>query len=224
MCTAQVEPRVGEVAPPGFPFHFHASYSVAVSQAALSLTLELRNTGDEVQPLDAGWHPYLGSRGSRTICIPAAERWELDEEREPTPTGRVAEVCGLDDFRKGRVVASDENWDDVFSLLPTESGYSQSWIGEQGSVLLRSGKTVSCGFRRWVRVPVEAGSYGEAPLPYMQLYTPPHRPATCLEPLSAVPNAINLVEEGCPRVAVNAVSPGEKVTYLMAIGLEHGPL
>lgn len=224
VCTARFRPASrSDHETQDFPFCFDAVYHISVAEATLDLSLQLTNTGDADQPLDAGWHPYFASDADPSVVIPASARWELFPDREPTPTGRLSPLPAGISFSAGHSIRPDEHWDDVLELderSADEGGWCTSWIESARGVLLQSGRVERLSVRRWIRTRVRAEPGRSAPLPHMQLYTPIGRQALCLEPLSSIPNAINLsgANPGTP-IAFNTVSPGASVRYHITLGL-----
>ena len=62
-----------------WPWPFELTFRVVLSEYALKLTLELRNTSDEVMPVGLGLHPFFTSTPGASISFDASKRWLLDE-------------------------------------------------------------------------------------------------------------------------------------------------
>jgi galactose mutarotase-like enzyme len=127
-------------------------------------------------------------------------------------------VAGPDDFRLGRVVGADEAWDDLFTDLATEEGVATCWIEEDRSVLFADGSERALALQRGVRLAAseEAGS---RPIPNLQLFTPKGRAALSLEPLSAPPDALNLLANRHPKAGVCECRPGESAAFEIVLGI-----
>lgn len=204
----------------GFPFQFHAEYNILLAAANLRSRLRFTNTGNEIQPLALGWHPYFHCSGECRVRIPASARWRLDNASEPTPTGELLAVDGQDDFRSGRLVSEREHWDDVFTDLAGEEGVSASWVEEITTILKEDGTEISARLRRFVKVPTGEGQGTAQPIPNLQLYTPRSRRAIALEPLSAPPNALNLLSQHHEKASVCELTPGASAVFQVVVGLE----
>jgi galactose mutarotase-like enzyme len=152
------------------------------------------------------------------VRIPAAGRWQLNDQPEPTPTGQILAVEGRDDFRLGRVVPPEEAWDDLFTDLATEEGASTCWIEEDRAVLFADGSERALTLRRWVRL-AQSEEPGSRPIPHLQLYTPKGRAAISLEPLSAPPDALNLLARGHRKASVWECRPGESAAFEIVLGI-----
>lgn len=223
VCVADVLPSRNAAADNAFPFEFRAEYHAKVSLRTMHCRLRIHNTSRRVQPIAAGWHPYLHRSGPCVALVPARSRWELDGEREPTPTGRILEVGPDDDFRKGRLIDTGEHWDDVFTDVVYKRGVAVCWVQESTRILTRDGLRVPTRLRRTVSMIGNSSADGPRPIENIQLYTPPGRNAISIEPLSAPPNAINLLTGGHDRACLCQLDPGKDVVYEIAIGLETAP-
>jgi aldose 1-epimerase len=109
--ATQAELRYAHHADAFWPFDFEARQRFELTPQALRLRMSVRNTGERVQPLGFGWHPYFTKRPGCRLQARVSQRWEPD----PTllPVRRVAED-GLD----GDVTLMDydnvfEGWDGV---------------------------------------------------------------------------------------------------------------
>jgi galactose mutarotase-like enzyme len=213
-CQLDVDPS--SAGPGGFPFALKVRYDVQLLPNGLRLRIRFENVGDQTQPVDIGWHPYIYRGGACRVQIPAAERWELDREDEPTPTGTILTLGVSDDFRAARTIPVGEHWDETFTTLP-ESPALSCWTEESAPVLTKSGGTAMARVRRAVTFRTRAGESGLLPLRHLQLYTPPSRGAICIEPLSAPPDAINLVARRHPRATVGELAPGAHAVYEMTL-------
>lgn len=219
VCAVEVRPDGPGPGRYGFPFHFRAEHEVRLVAGELRSRVRLTNTGDRVQPLSVGWHPYLHRAGACTLRIPAGGRWQLDGRPEPVPTGRVLEVAEQYDFRHGRPLRPEEHWDDVFTeLSPDPRGNADCWLEERAGLATRGG-TVDLRLRRFVRFST-AGEGERRPVRHVQLYTPPGRPALAIEPLSSPPDGLNLLAARNPRADVCELEPGASAAFEIAVGLE----
>lgn len=226
VCSVQIRPPSrSDRHTQDFPFCFDAVYEIAVGAATLDLSLHLTNSGETDQPLDAGWHPYFARDAESSVVIPASTRWELFPDKDPTPTGRLRPLPDGISFPAGHRIPPDELWDDVLELDKhgaEDSAWCTSWIESGREVLLKSGRVERLTLRRWIRTRTRSEPGRSAPMTHMQLYTPIGRQALCLEPLSAIPNAINLsgADAGTP-IGFNTVSPGASIRYHISLGLSH---
>ncbi len=223
-CVVDVFPSGIVATGDAFPFEFRAEYQVAVTSGRLRCRLRIHNTSERLQPIDVGWHPYLHRTGECVVRLPARGRWELDKEPEPTPTGRILAVGPDDDFRDGRPVNTDQHWDHVFTDLTYEHDIAACWVEETAPNLLKDGSCVPIRLRRTVDLIATSSSTGPRKIQNVQLYTPPGRNAICIEPLSAPPNAINLLDQAHERAHVCELYPDKDVIHEIVIGVSTPPV
>lgn len=202
-----------------FPFQFRAEHSITVGPRRLDSRVRLVNTGDLVQPLNVGWHPYLHRSGPCTVRIPARGYWVLDDEPQPTPTGEIAPVLSERSFKDGRVLDEAEHWDDVLTDLDFEDGAALCWVEEDARMLTKRQELTPLRVRRIVAIPQITRGQAQR-VANVQLYTPKGRGAIAIEPLSAPPNALNLLARGHRGIGVREVSPGESVDFEITVALE----
>jgi aldose 1-epimerase len=193
-----------------FPYEFKARYEVQLVAGGFRVGLRIENSSARTQPVAVGWHPYLFRSQACSLHIPAASRWELNADDEPTPTGRIVRVEDQDDFRRTRQLGGDEHWDETFTDLP--HGPVSCWTEEMTPLRTHAGEKVMARIRRVVSFNAGEGN-GTRTLRHVQLYTPPSRQAICIEPLSAPPDALNLHAAGNPRADVCALAPGEEAIF-----------
>jgi aldose 1-epimerase len=70
----------------------------SLTAAALALTVEVRNVGQEALPMGIGWHPYFtlpgGRRSAALLHLPARRRALVNDNDEVLPTGELEAVAG----------------------------------------------------------------------------------------------------------------------------------
>ena len=88
---------------PQFPFPFRLDVTYRLREAVLSMETVVHNTGAHDMPMGFGIHPYFRCPMQGTLCIPARQRWELEDS---LPTGKCLAVDGAYDLRQPRDVTS----------------------------------------------------------------------------------------------------------------------
>ncbi|MEM6662464.1 MAG: aldose 1-epimerase [Pseudomonadota bacterium] len=215
-CTANFAPDSAKCS---LPFDFTARHDVRIGEASILSRVSLTNTGDIDLPLDVGWHPYLHREGPCRVMIPASMLWELNTMPEPTPTGTLLEATGDIDFRMGKDVHG-AHWDHVFCDLEADAnGWADNWVESVETIALKGGRAETLTFRRHVRINSQPADAGTAAVRNMQLFTPPGRNAISLEPLSSVPDALNLSDLGVPEARPNVVRPGQTSAFEMEMAI-----
>lgn len=198
-----------------FPFEFEVEHRIEVGERRLDAWLVFRSTSRRVQPISVGWHPYLHRQPTCRLCIPASRLWELDDLEIPTPTGALVPVAGACDFREGRALGPDEEWDLTLTDLAIEDGLVRCWVEDEPVLVERDDRRVQAVVRRTVEVPAQDGA--DCAVRHIQLYTPPGRPAIAIEPFSSPPNAFNLMAEGVAHADVRELAPGHELRFHMAL-------
>jgi aldose 1-epimerase len=185
-----------------WPGDFAIEAAWTLTAATLACEIEIANLGDDALPWALGLHPYFrnsldASRGGVSITVPAGAYWELGADK--LPTGRRLPVDARRDLRRGRRV-TEVSLDDVLSELKTQSGRFAAWLDDAAA-------------RRRVRI--ECGE----PFDHCVVYTPPHGEAICIEPYSAVPGALSMVDPP-PEAGVRLLQPGQRRRARMEIRVE----
>ena len=145
-----------------FPFPHEVTVTATLAGETLSMTTEVRPTGDPPVPLAFGWHPYFQipgvPRDEWRLTLPVRRRGELDGRM--VPTGRDRPVSPFS------AALGSRSFDDLFTEL------------EPDPVFVLEG-----GDRR-IAVAMGAG-YSIA-----QVYAPLDRDVVALEPMTAPGNAL----------------------------------
>lgn len=190
-----------------FPFPFRLALTFRLDALGLHVEAVGSNTGHTTMPMGFGWHPYfrmpLAAGGDRNRCrlqVPARQYWELDAKL--IPTGRRLPVGGKLDLLEGQPVA-ENSYDDIFTAVVRDAeGWSYAALYDDAAGL-RVTMGAGPSFREWV------------------IYTPPGRPAICLEPYTCAGNAFNLQSAGIDA-GVADIAPGEAWHDAMVIRLDLG--
>ena len=167
-----------------------AKYSLRAHTLSLDVTIE-NPTADRVLPFGFGTHPYFriplgaGAAEQCTVRVPAAKYWQM---AEMLPTGEKNRCESTHDLSGGKPFV-EMQLDDVLTDLVTEDGRVTTQIVDSAS-----GHTVTmtCDdvFTECV------------------VYNPPHREAVCIEPITSVPNAYELENQGV-KTGVRTLQRGE---------------
>jgi aldose 1-epimerase len=162
-----------------WPADFRITAAYRLSGSTLRLEFVIENPGDVPLPFGFGTHPYfrvpLGgpSAADCLVRLPVTARWELDQL---LPTGRRLELGAGERFDAGRRFG-DLQLDDGFTGLTSQGGVGEASISDPAGATMRI---------RW-----PAGDFREC-----VAYTPPHREAICIEPLTCAAGAAALAERG----------------------------
>src|SRR5262249_49431800 len=130
------------------------------------------------------------------IKLPVTARWEL---KEMLPTGRGLDVPNVAELQAGQPYGKLQ-FDDAFTGLLPDDGIIAASIHDPVS-----GCTITQRFDTKFRECV--------------VYTPPHREAICIEPLTCVPNCFELAQLGIDS-GLKIVPPGGSFTAGVKIHVE----
>jgi len=178
-------------------FRITATYTLAGNTLKAEYLIE--NPCDVALPCGFGTHPYFrvplgGEKADACIVrLPVSARWEL---KEMLPTGRRLGLENAAALQAGQPYG-ELKFDDAFTGLQFASGECAASIHDPAS-----GRTVTQRFDTAFRECV--------------VYTPPHREAICIEPLTCVPNCFELNSRGID-VGLRIVPPGGSFTAQVEI-------
>lgn len=164
-----------------WPADFRITATYELQGNSLNTHYLLENPGETPLPFGFGTHAYFrvplgGAKADDCIVkLPVSAQWELVEM---LPTGRRFELPNAAAFQAGLRFA-DCKFDDVFTgLMPNKANQIVSSIEDPGSQARMSIVFSPREFRECV------------------VYTPPHREAICIEPLTCAPSAVTLATKG----------------------------
>ncbi|SHO67482.1 aldose 1-epimerase [Pseudoxanthobacter soli DSM 19599] len=171
-------PPDGEV---GWPWPYRALQTVELAGGAMTIRLELTNTGTTAMPAGLGLHPFFAADGDLRVRTGTDAMIVMDERG--FPAGRDPAAGAV------RILADG-------GLLPT--GLDNIFAGWSGSALLsREGRSLL----------VEA----DAPFAFLCVYTPPGQPFACVEPVSHITDGFNAETGSAGRTGVRVLGPGERL-------------
>ncbi len=179
-----------------FPFPFRLDVTYRLREAVLSMETVVHNTGAHDMPMGFGIHPYFRCPVQGTLCVPARQRWELQDS---LPTGRLLAVDGSDDLRQPRDVTSLV-LDDIYTDLVVDAdGLVRCTLHDQ-----QHGMQTTVAF--------DASQF-----PHVVVYTPPApRQAICIEPYTCPTDGFNLQERGIESNLI-VLRPGETRHFTVSV-------
>ena len=169
----------------GYPYHFDCSVTCRLSEGrSLEISTRFSNRGEEVIPIQDGWHPYftLGAPVNQLeLHMKTLQHIETDDELIPTGVS-----APYNSFEEGRLIG-DMHLDDCF-LLDTKA--TQPLITLSNPV-------------NGLRLEMQPGEG----YPYVQVYTPSDRQSIAIENMSGVPDCFN------NGMGLKMLEPGEQVVF-----------
>lgn len=160
----------------------------------------VENPGDVPLPCGFGTHPYFraplgGKADDCVVKLPVTAKWEL---KDMLPTGQRLDLPDAAEYQAGQRLG-DLQLDDAFTGLQFSGEWCESSIHDPAS-----GRTMTQRFDAAFRECV--------------VYTPPHREAICIEPLTCMPNCFALTKQGIDA-GLRVLPPGGSFTAQVEISL-----
>ena len=169
--------------PDEWPFSYLARHIFTLTDSALTVNLQIINTGKLAMPAGLGMHPYFVRTPQATITTKTEKMWINDSETMPLRLESVPETQWLN---QGLFV-NQEVLDNLFT------GWNRA--------ALISWPEWKAGLR------ISAST----PLDFLILFTPPGADYFCVEPVSNVTDAFNLLALGDSGHGAKILLPGESV-------------
>ncbi|MBW3538662.1 MAG: aldose 1-epimerase [Planctomycetes bacterium] len=176
-----------------WPADFVIEVRYSLRGPCLRADVRIANPDENALPWGFGTHPYFrlplaaaSSPGRCLIQVPAAEKWVLEK---CLPTGERQSVSEGTDLREGEYFDTVK-LDDVLTDLENVGDLVQCAIIDE-----EAGLQVSQRFSRVFEHAV--------------VYTPPDRPAVCIEPYTCLTDAVNLLARGI-ETGWRKLPPGEE--------------
>jgi aldose 1-epimerase len=173
-----------------WPFAYHAEQHFALHDDSLAITLSVQNRDTRAWPAGLGLHPYVARTAEATLRFEADTVWTTGPDS--LPRDREA-VRGNWEFDETELLGAIE----IDSCYAGWGGIAVVTMPEEGFAVV-----------------VAAGP----PLDHLQVYTPAGRDYLGLEPVSNMPDAINLMETVSDHGLV-VLPPGGTLKAVVTIGL-----
>jgi aldose 1-epimerase len=172
-----------------WPWAYRAEQRLALASTSLTVELGVCNDSATAMPAGLGWHPYFPRTPRTTLTAAVRAMWLTDDEMLPA---RLETPAPERDPSRG--LAADE--------VVLDNGFT-GWCG----------RAVIDWPELGTRVVMTAGP----PLDVLTVYTPPRRPFLCVEPVSHVTDAINLVVAGRADTGLRVLEPGETLSAAVTL-------
>jgi aldose 1-epimerase len=171
--------------------------------AALRSQIRIVNPDSRPLPWGLGTHTYfklpLCPEGRIEDCVidaPAHKLWVLENS---LPTGELVKVPEEKDIRRGRPVGRGP-LDDVYTDLRDNDAYDH--FGRPSRGIYSTLRDPGAG--------LEIVQSTDTIFRELVVFTPPNRPAVCMEPYTCATNAINLQQSGADA-GLQILAPGEEI-------------
>ncbi len=175
-----------------WPWAYEAVQEFRLTAEGMTLDLSLTNLSDETMPAGLGWHPYFPAEGA-IIDAGIVEAWPIGADKL---SSRPAPPSREEQLAGGRAVSS-LRLDTPF--LTDSTGVKITWPERGVTVRIQMDNT----------------------LRFLVVYTPEGEDHFCAEPVSHVPNVMNL-DAPADRTGLVALPPGGMLFGRIQIRVEIG--
>jgi len=164
-----------------WPFPYLARQVFELNGSSLTLTLQITNNGKSAMPAGIGLHPYFVRTPLATITAKTERMWINDSENMPLSLEQPEEIKLLNHGFE----VKQKTLDNLF-----------------------------CGWNRealisWPEWHAALKITADAPLDYLVIFTPPEENFFCVEPVSHVTDAFNLLENESSAHGAKILLPDE---------------
>lgn len=175
-------------------YHFHTEDELAIfpsehlitmvheliNENEISITTTITNLASDEMPVSFGFHPYFilnEKRENTVLTIPALNVIETDKKQIPNGNKSAKEMHW--GFNNDEIILAQHTFDHGFTDLKRN---------ENGEAVFRLNDIEICFDKNY---------------PYAQIYAPlhPDKPYVCIEPMTAITNALNT--NSCPLLKPN---------------------
>lgn len=181
-----------DYSPGNWPWAYAARQTFTLGSNSLCVELAIGNRGDRAMPVSLGFHPYFARTQQTVIRAEVIGVWLSDDACIPTAPAGPSHFLDLLD---GAPLAT----------APFVDHCHFGW---------RRGATIEQPELRRVLHLVASPA-----LPFLHLYIPKNAGFFCVEPVSAMPNAINR-NEGADVTGLRVIAPGKSISAAMILAVQ----
>ena len=167
--------------PDDWPFPYLARQIIELRGSALTVILQISNTGNTAMPAGIGVHPYFVRTPQASITAKTENMWINDAETIPL---RLESVPENELLNQG--------------LNVTENALDNHFTGWNREALIS-----------WPEWNAKLRIFADAPLDFLVIYTPAKEPYFCVEPVSNITDAFNMLARGESGHGAKTLLPGE---------------
>lgn len=175
-------------APMNTPFAYGSRQIFELSDDGLVASLELTNSSDKKIPAGFGHHPYFPRTDDLTLEMPLSEVWLPDERKIPSKKLSVPEAW---DFSSPKRLAPLTDLDHDFTG------------GEARATL------------HWPERGISLDIDADSAFRHVVVFVPPDKDYVCVEPVTHVANAVNMLATGDKDTGLQILNPGETLQASM---------
>ncbi len=167
-----------------WPYPYRARQRFRLTDAALSVTLEVENLGGETMPAGLGLHPYFNRRDGARVAATVDRVWLTDDEVMPTGLAPAPSDWRLADGLDVDAVALDNGFTGWNGRARID------WPASRRALSI----TADTAFR------------------FLVVFTPPGADFFCVEPVSHCTDAVNMMAAGRDDTGMAVLAPGERLS------------
>jgi aldose 1-epimerase len=179
-------------APDSWPWAYRAEQAFRLGPNGLSLSLSVTNLSGESMPAGIGWHPFFPSRGAQ-IEADTVRIWQTDENKIPMLRRLPRGKEQLRNIQSVERLALDTPFETAGGPL------NLLWPQEGISIRILTDEI----------------------LRFLVVYTPSGEPYFCAEPMSHVPDMVNMTAPA-RHTGLVALAPGETLSGKLRLELAPG--
>ncbi len=162
-----------------WPASYLARQTFELTEAAMELDMSITNTGERAMPAGLGWHPYFAASGAYVQSHVSAI-WRPENAANTAQPESLDQTCDLNTDQLAAKLALDH----CFTAAKPETLIR--WPGRALQIRMSASDIFS----------------------HFVIYTPEDQPYFCAEPISHVPDAVNL-DRPAGEVGLRVLQPGE---------------
>ncbi|WP_420347336.1 aldose 1-epimerase [Pelagibius sp.] len=165
-----------------WPSRYRAEQRFELSERDLMIEIAVTNTGARAMPAGLGLHPYFPRTPECRLTAAIGRMWESDAEVMPA-----------------QLVVPPPERDPGRGIQPAKSALDNCFTDFGGQAEIE-----------WPEWGAKLTMTSEAVLGFLVVYTPPAEDFFCVEPVSAMTDAVNLARQGRSDSGFRSLGPGER--------------
>ena len=166
-----------------WPAAYRAEQRFELSETDLLIEIAVTNAGERAMPVSLGLHPYFPRTPACRLSATVGQMWESDAE--VMPTRRISPPADRDPSR---------------GVEPARTALDACFTDFAGRAVIEWPE-------RRARLTLQA----DAVLSFLVVFTPPGEDFFCVEPVSAMTDAVNLAMQGRRDTGLRTLAPGERL-------------
>lgn len=172
-----------------WPFSYQTIYHFELHDGELLQTLTLKNLSTNEMPAGLGLHPYFSRTAQASLIADVSQMWQVDNESMPV---KLVKAPACIQSAPGMVMDSHQ-LDNTFVDFPAKA-------------------TIS-----WPEWNMSADISASANCKFMVVYSPKHQDFFCVEPVTHLPDAINMHKQTVQNTGFSSLQPNQQMRVWMRV-------